>query len=299
MLGRDSKRLGAGRKVSSSPSATAPPGQRPSFGGRWTYGVLILALLFVLMPYLFWHSTWFGRPLTDTQIHKALADSRHPREIQHALSQLELRIRNGDPSVKPWYPQIVTLAASRVDEIRLTAAWVMGQDNTSPEFHQTLLGLLADPQPMVERNAALSLVRFQDASGRSLILGMLRPYALTAPVSGTLRTRLKVDDVVNPGTMVARIETGGAKQEVRTAVPGTLDRWLLADGSSVTAGQPILSIAPSQEMVWEALRALYLVGKTEDLPDVDRYARGVDGMPPQIQQQASLTSQAIRSRPAS
>ena len=283
-------------------SATSPPspaGPRPSFGGRWTYGVLVLALLFVLMPYLFWHATWFGRPLTDSQIQKALADSGHPREIQHVLSQLELRIRNGDPTVKRWYPQVVALASSNVDEIRLTVAWVMGQDNAAPEFHQALLGLLADPQPMVERNAALSLVRFQDAAGRPQILAMLHPYTLPAPVSGTLRARLKVDDVVNPGTMVARIETGAGKQEVRTAVPGTLGRWLVPDSSAVTAGQPILLIAPSQEMVWEALRALYLIGKVEDLPDVDRYARGVDGMSPQIQQQATLTSQAIRSRSAS
>ncbi len=282
-----------------SSSSARSADQKPSFGGRWTYGVLILGLLFVLMPYLFWHSAWFGRPLTDSQIHKALADAQHPREIQHALSQIELRIRNGDPTVKRWYPDIVTLAGSKVDEIRLTTAWVMGQDNTSPEFHRALLSLLMDPQPMVQRNAALSLVRFQDTSGRPLILGMLRPYALPAPVSGTLRARLKVDDVVNSGTMVARIETAAGKQEVRTAVPGAVERWLVADGSSVTAGEPILAIAPSQEMVWEALRALYLIGRTEDLAEVDRYARGVDGMPPQIQQQASLTSQAIRSRSSS
>jgi biotin carboxyl carrier protein len=282
-----------------SPPNSSPAAPKPAFGGRWTYGVLILAILFVMMPFLFWHATWFGRPMTDAQLQKALADARHPREIQHALSQIELRISNGAPDAKRWYPQVVALAASNVDEIRLTAAWVMGQDNTSLEFHQALLALLADPQPMVERNAALSLVRFQDATGRPQLLAMLRAYAMPAPVSGTLRVRLKPDDVVNPGTMVARIETGEGKREVRTVVPGAIDRWLVADGSTVAAGQPILSIAPSQEMVWDALQALYVVGATEDLPEVDRYARGVGGMSPRIQQQASLTSQAIRSRSAS
>src|SRR5208282_2462841 len=61
---------------------------KPSFGGRWTYAVLIVALLFVLMPFLFWNATWFGRPLTDEQISKSLADRKHAREIQHALTQI-------------------------------------------------------------------------------------------------------------------------------------------------------------------------------------------------------------------
>jgi hypothetical protein len=46
-------------------------------------------------------------------------------------------------------------------------------------------------------------------------------------------------------------------------------------------------------MVWETLRALYLIGKKTDAPAVDRYARGIQAMPPQIQQQATLTAKAI------
>ena len=52
-------------------------------------------------------------------------------------------------------------------------------------------------------------------------------------------------------------------------------------------------------MVWEALRALYLVGRADDLPDVDRFVRGADGVSPQIAQQARATAEAIRSRSAS
>src|ERR1700746_1211415 len=93
---------------------------RASFGGRWTYGILIIAFLFVLMPFLFWNATWFGRPLANSQIAKALADRSHPREIQHALTQLESRIETGDPSVRRWYPQILALASDPIDEIRVT-----------------------------------------------------------------------------------------------------------------------------------------------------------------------------------
>jgi hypothetical protein len=51
-------------------------------------------------------------------------------------------------------------------------------------------------------------------------------------------------------------------------------------------------------MVWESLRALFLIGQKEDLPAVNPYVRGAEGMPPQIQQQATLTSREISARNA-
>jgi HEAT repeat len=275
-------------------SSDAQP--QKSFGGRWAFAIIGLALLFMVMPFLFWNATWFGRPLTDNQIAADLADRSHPREIQHVLSQVEARIEKGDPSVRRWYPQIVALAQDPIDEIRVTDAWVMGQDNTSQEFHTALLGMLHDPNPMVQRNAALSLVRFQDDSGHALIVSMLRPYTMDAPIAGVLSTRLKNQDIVNPGTLVAHIKSGGKSNEVRSQVPGTVDRWLVADGSTVAAGQPILSLAPNESMAWEALRALYLTGKPEDLPDVERLAHGTDGMSPRVAVQAQATAEAIHTR---
>jgi biotin carboxyl carrier protein len=278
--------------------AMSPP-TRSSLSGRWTYGVIIMALLFVLMPFLFWNATWFGRPLSDAQLAKALADHSHPREIQHALAQIESRIERGDPAVRRWYPQLVALANDPVDEIRVTVAWVMGQDASSADFHRALLQLLSDSNPVVRRNAALSLVRFRDDAGHAQVLAMLRQYEMPSPLAGTLETRLKPGDVVNPGTLVAHIESSGKREEIRAKVPGTLLRWLVPDHAGVSLGQPILLLAPSESMVWEALRALYLVGRPEDLQDVERFCRGADGMPPQIAQQAQLTARAIHDRSGS
>ena len=48
----------------------------------------VVAWLIVLMPFLFWWSTWFGRRLSNSQITEYLNDDKHPRHIQHALVQV-------------------------------------------------------------------------------------------------------------------------------------------------------------------------------------------------------------------
>jgi hypothetical protein len=290
---------GAAASSSAAPRDGAP--KEPKKGTRRSlYAVLVLALLFVLMPFLFWQATWFGRPLDDAQILQGLNDREHPRNTQHALAQIEQRMENPDPAVRAsarqWYPEIIRVAAQGGDELRLTAAWVMGQDNAEPAFHQALLTLLGDVNPMVRRNAALGLIRFSDAAGHDEIVGMLSPYTLVAPSSGALSTRLKPDETVNAGTLVGRITEGNQKTEVRSQVPGTLDHWLVADGAAVDAGQPIAILDPSSDMVWEALRGLYFIGRLDDLPAINSFARGAPGFSPQIQQQAQITAQAISSR---
>lgn len=284
--------------MSRAPNEASPKGESSRVGvaRRWTYAVLILALLFVLMPFLFWQATWFGRPLDDEEMAKYLSDTEKPRKIQHALSQIGDRIIGGDPTVRQWYPEVLRLTTHPAAEIRLTVAWVMGQDNHVPEFHKALLALLADSNPMVRRNAALSLVRYNDDAGREELLAMLSPFEVAAPDSGILKHRLRTGDSVNPGTLLGRIEKGGEETEVRCPVPGTLQRWIIGQNSRVEVGQSIAAIAPSPEMVWEALRALVFVGQPQDLKFVDRYAAGVTGMPDRIAQQAAETARAIRSR---
>ena len=150
--------------------------------------------------------------------------------------------------------------------------------------------------PMVQRNAALSLVRFHDDSGHALIVSMLRPYIMNSPQAGVLTTRLKNQDIVNPGTLLAHLESGGKSTEVRAQVPGTVEHWLVPNGAKVVMGQPILALAPNESMAWEALRALFLTGTPADLPDVERFVRGNDGMSPQVGVQAQATAREILAR---
>jgi HEAT repeat protein len=258
---------------------------------------LIVAALFVIVPFWTWYGTWFGRPLNDEQIARYLGGQGKPRQTQHALLQIEQRLRKGDPAAKRWYPQVASLAGHPVPEIRLTAAWVMGQDNTFEGFHQALLRLLEDGEPMVRRNAALGLVRFQDQRGHPELMKMLQPFAIQAPGEGTATVRLKEGEPVTAGALVARLHRpGAAALDVRSPLPGYVSAVKVQREAQVMAGQELVVLAPDKGQVWEALRALYLVGQPGDLPEVERYARGVADMPDRIKQQAALTAGAIRKR---
>ena len=250
------------------------------------------------MPFLFWRATWFGRPLTDAQLADALQPKSNPHDIQHGLSQVADRIVQHDPAIQNFYPQVIALASSPEAPIRTMAAWTMGQDNQSPQFHAALLPMLKDPDLTVRRNAALALVRFDDTTGHDIIVAMLKAAAVDAPFTGALRTRLKPGQTMNPGTLLARIETPGGEREVRSEIPGTLDRWLLADGANVTAGEHVAAVWPSDDEVWEALRALYLIGQPADLAAIAPYARGGGDAPPQLAEQARSTMEEIRARAA-
>lgn len=289
-------REGNVRKLSSSPDPATNPSRRQPLNKRWTFIVLALTLLFVLMPFLFWRATWFGRPLSNAQLADYLNPKSNPHDIQHGLSQVSDRIVSRDPTVKNFYPQVILLASNPEAPIRTMAAWTMGQDNQCDAFHAALLPMLRDSDPTVRSNAALALVRFRDSAGHDVIVSMLKASPVDAPIAGILQTRLKPGQTMNPGTLIARIKTMHGEKEVRSDISGTLDHWMATDGSSVAQDTHIAAVLPADDAVWEALRALYLIGVPGDLDAIAPYARGVAGAPPQIGEQARLTMQEIRAR---
>src|SRR3984893_527194 len=123
-----------------SPAPVAQSRHRMSTRNRLLF--FLTAWLIVLMPFLFWWSTWFGRQLSDKQISEYLNDEKHPRHIQHALVQIGERMARHDANAQRWYPELTRLAAHRVEEVRNTDAWVMGQDTTASGFHEALLKML-------------------------------------------------------------------------------------------------------------------------------------------------------------
>src|SRR5258708_31233670 len=187
---------------SSAPSS--PP--HPKIPPRSRALIFVTAWLIVLMPFLFWWNTWFGRRLPDRQISQYLQDEKHPRHIQHALVQLGERMARHDPSATRWYPDLIRLAAHPVEEVRNTAAWVMGEDTSGAGFHDALSNMLNDPSPMVRGNAALSLVRFGDAAGRAQIVALLLPARIVAPTAGRVTDTDKVGTSIHQGALIAKLQ---------------------------------------------------------------------------------------------
>jgi len=275
------------------------PGVRAVEVRRRTPGsgpILILAGLFVAATFLAWYFSWFGRELSDADISKYLADQNNPRHVQHALLQIQQRIERGETTSKNWYPQLIALSGSSETEFRLTVAWLMGFDNTEPQFHESLLKLVKDSEPLVRRNAALALVRFKDSSGHEELVSVLKPYAVPAPVGGVIASSLKEGYTVSRATLLARIEEGEKVVEVRSPLPGRIRKVLKGDGAQVAQGEEVLSLNSDENSVWEALRGLSLIGTAEDVPVIKSYAESTE-VSTRVRDQAKRTLNAAKNRP--
>jgi hypothetical protein len=256
--------------------------------------------LIVLMPFLFWWNTWFGRHLTDQQLTEYLHDDKKPRHIQQALVQVSERISKNDAAAKQWYPDLIRLANYPVEEIRNTDAWVMGgvteKDPSGAGFHEALLKMLADSSPMVRGNAALSLVRFGDATGRPQIVALLQSAHITAPQTGHIVDSDRPGTAIHQGGLLAKLQVdGGQAIEIRSPIPGRI-RSVAQPGANVSAGVEIAVVDPGTEQVWEALRALYIIGQMDDLDAIRPYERDVPDVSNDVRQQATETEKAIRAR---
>lgn len=258
--------------------------------------LIIVAALFIVVPFLTWYLTWFGRGLSDRELTTYLTDQNNPRHMQHALLQVEAKIETNDPGAKQFYPQIIAAAKSSIPEVRKTAAWVMGQDNKSAEFHAALVNLIKDEDPLVRRNAALQLVRFGDASGLDELRAMLKPFEAKTPVAGTIIGLLPVNSTIRAGGMLARIRDASNNLfEYRSPVDGkVLYPPVAKEGDQLTPNQTVARLLPDQATIIDALQALSYVGTKEDLSLIDDSIR-IDTSA-EVTNQAKQTAQAIRSR---
>jgi hypothetical protein len=225
-----------------------------------------------------------------------LSDQNNPRHIQHALLQVEAKIEKGEPDAKQFYPQIIAAAQNQVAEVRKTAAWVLGQDNKSEDFHGALTKLLKDEDPLVRRNAALQLVRFGDASGREELRLMLQPFDAKPPVAGTIVGLLPVNSTIRAGGMLARIrEASNNLYEFRSPVDGKIAYPPVAkEGDQILTNQTVAHLLPDRATIIDALRALAYVGTRDDLELIESSAR-IDTSA-EVTTLSSQTSKAIRAR---
>lgn len=285
--------------MSASPNLAQPaavPPAKPGMSRTQKLLFFLTAWLICLMPFLFWWNTWFGRKLSDQQLTEYLHDTKKPRHIQQALIQVGERITRQDSTAKQWYPELVILAADSVEEVRNTDAWVMGQDTSGAGFHEALLKMLTDSSPMVRGNAALSLVRFGDATGRPQIVALLQPAHIVSPEFGRIVDSDRPGTAIHQGGLIAKLLYGnGQSAEIRSPIPGRI-RSVAGTGANIAAGAEVAVVDPSTEQVWEALRALYLIGEAEDIPSVLPYERELPDISNDVREQATITERAIRDR---
>ena len=277
-------------------SISNPQQPKRVFTLRLKFLILIVYIIGIFIPVQFWRGVWFGRELTDQQLEELFKQESKPRGIQHALVQIDKRIRSKDPKVNRWYRDVATLSSHPLVQIRSEAAWVMGQDNKSSLFHETLLHCLKDINPLVRRNAALALVRFQDLAALEELRAMLKNWQVKSPADGRVELRVKLGQWVNSAVELAIvIREGGHESVVRSDLRGWVLEMRVTDAEIVNRGQVLLDISPDPEHVRESFRALYLIGREDELDLVDAYAQNLE-YTEELRSQAHLTAQSIRRR---
>jgi HEAT repeat protein len=173
----------------------------------------------------------------------------------------------------------------------------MGADTRAGEFREPLLRLLNDREPMVRRNAALSLASFGDARGRSELRAMLHPYTVKAQSEGTALTALTEGSQVRRDAMLVRFQVKpDLIGEVRSPLDAKIEKAFIKTGDYYHNEQELFVLGADPLTVGDALVALGRIGEAEDLAEVEAYARGVEGMPDYIKKEAALTAEAIKRR---
>jgi multidrug efflux pump subunit AcrA (membrane-fusion protein) len=119
---------------------------------------------------------------------------------------------------------------------------------------------------------------------------------VVAPGAGRVVDVDKIGTSVRQGGLIAKINDGNRTTEIRTPITGRIRSLSVATGATVAAGAEVATIDPRSEQVWEALRALYLVGQLDDLPAIRAYERNVPEIPDRLREQALLTEKSILSR---
>ena len=264
---------------------------------RLKYSLLAISILLgcVLIPYLFWHQTWFGRALNSSELTEYLVDGGNSRKIQHGLTQLVSRIEQGDPTIHQWYEDVTRLTEHPHVQIRGALAWAMGHDPTSELFHHALISMSTDPEPLVRRNVALSLARFGDLAALNELRAMLQPHDIRAPVAGQVRAPPNPGEWVEAGILLLQLVNDEDTHEVSANISGQVLKGSVQDGALVQVGDSLLTLAAHPRHIWESLRALYLIGTTQELSLVDTIASN-GRLSQDIRHQARLTAEAIKKR---
>ena len=259
--------------------------------------LIVIIVVTALAAVAAWRNSSFKNHLTDDQVHALLSDPEAaPRDVQHALSQLEERLAPQYPGRERFRDSVVRLASVAPPEIRRQVAWVMGRE-PAEVYRSTLVRQLEDEDVAVRLNAACSLSNFRDSLARRPLLKGLEPFRILAPVSGTQDLKVDVDQPASSGAALGVVEGSEEPRDIRTPLSGFVQGLPAGKDGAVSAGDPVLLLAPDPKVILNVLVALRTVGKSADVPALKPFAEGtVERMDQEVQDAASATIKAIERR---
>ena len=278
------------------PASSLPLPQASSLKPQALLLILGVVLGTTLVVWFVWRMTWFGARLDDRTLIEHLAPDASPRDVQHAIHEVAARLEERQPGMERWVAPLVQASRRSEEPIRVMAAWAMQGDAAQPEFADRLREMLADPAPLVRRNAATSLARAPDDAARPVLREMLEPWTVTAPVAGRVSGLLGIDHVVRHGAKVAGIESQGREVAVLAPVPGRVLERMARDGDEVASGAPVLLLGPDPDHAMNAAKGLVFVGTREDVALLSLLASPRSAMPDRVQAQARAAIAAIEAR---
>lgn len=262
--------------------------------GAWLIGGVVLGT--IALTWLVWHQTWFGARLSDDDLIASMAPSASARSAQHGIEEITHRL--GRPGADRWAKLLVETSRRAEDPVRVSAAWAMQYDAGREEFVARLKEMVAsDASVLVRRNAATSLAKAGDASGRAVLRSMLEAFTVGSPEAGVVKSLLAVEaPVVEGGPVASLTKDDGTEAKAASPVPGVVLERKAADGARVAAGAPLVVLAPDDRHALNAAFGLALVGTKDDVELLSLASAPQSRFGPEVKAAAQQAVDAIRAR---
>lgn len=197
----------------------------PRLGPKRTATLLIFFAAWIAVVGGFY--LWRGFHRSNADLGTRLQDTANAKTVQDASIELAARMKQHDAEAQRWYPTLLKMTESPTPEQRGIAAWIMSNDTSRDDFHEALLRLTKDPSPSVRANAAVTLDKFKDPTGRQTILAMLNSGADSSDATWEALRALRVIGTPADLALVARFKDSPdarIREAAKDAAQGIADR---------------------------------------------------------------------------
>ena len=290
-----------------SPSLDPPldPSAAQKKGPRVILLMPVMVLL-ILVPFLFWYGTWFGKVLSAAEIEERLNSARQAqieqaagkqkiRQAQHALEQLSRLIQAGEDASSV-YPVVIELSKHAEPVLRRSVVWLMGFARDNVSMREALVRALEDEDALVRCNAAMQLSLVDMDRARPVLHRALDPVQIKAEVAGRVIATIDVGLRLREGTNLLRVERDGVMSAIGAPFNGTLTSFAVKAGDQVEVGSVLCTMSPSSAQVVEVFKALAVAGDERDTKVIERFTKIGSGHESRVNDYARRAINLIRER---